>query len=72
MIHKGEMVSVVETAVSLFKEGCSCSQVILTTYGPMVGLDQVAAKSSNGLLVGGKGPDGRVCRAVWLLWWCSG
>ena len=58
------MVSVVEKVVSCFNEGCSCSLAILTTYGPMVGLDRVAAKRNDALLVGGKGPDGRICRAV--------
>lgn len=61
MTRKGEMTSVVAKAVSCFKEGCSCSLAILTAYGPMVGLDRVAAKKSNDLLVGRKG---RVCRAV--------
>jgi hypothetical protein len=58
------MTLVVEKAISCFKEGCSCSLAILTAYGPMVGLDRVAAKKSGALLVGGKGPDGRICGAV--------
>ncbi len=33
----------VEEAVAYFKEGFSCSQAILTAYGPTVGLDRETA-----------------------------
>ena len=42
MTQNSGMPSLVEKAVSCFNEGCSCSLAILTTYGPLVGLDQEA------------------------------
>jgi hypothetical protein len=64
MMGNGEMPSLVEEAVTCFKERCSCSLAILTTYGPLVGLDRELATRSDNLLIRGKVPNGRVCVAV--------
>jgi hypothetical protein len=64
MTKKGEMPSLVEGVVACFKEGCSCSLAILTTYGPLVGMDREAATRNNDLLFWGKGLNGRICDAA--------
>ena len=51
-------------AVSCFKQGCSCSQAILSTYGPLSGLDQETALRLAAGFGGGMGRMGETCGAV--------
>jgi C_GCAxxG_C_C family probable redox protein len=54
----------VEESVSLFEQGFSCSQAILSTYGPGLGMDRdIALKSAEGF-VGGIACLGHTCGAV--------
>jgi len=53
-----------EQAVACFGEGHSCSQAVLSTYGPELGLErELALKAAQGL-GGGMGHLGEVCGAV--------
>ncbi|UCD85357.1 MAG: C_GCAxxG_C_C family protein, partial [Deltaproteobacteria bacterium] len=56
--------SKVKSAVSCFKEGFSCSQVLLSTYGTDFGLDRETALKVAGAFGGGMGRMGEVCGAV--------
>ncbi len=49
----------VEHAVSVFKEGFSCSQAVLSTYGAQFGLDRETALRVAGALGGGMGRMGK-------------
>jgi len=54
----------VEQSVSLFEQGFSCSQAILSTYGPGLGMERdIALKSAEGF-VGGIACLGHTCGAV--------
>lgn len=56
--------SEVESAISRFAKGCSCSQAVLCTYGEKFGLTpELAAKLAVGF-GGGLGRTGRTCGAV--------
>nr|MDO8080477.1 C-GCAxxG-C-C family protein [Candidatus Freyarchaeota archaeon] len=54
----------VERAVSVFKEGFSCSQAMLSTYGTQFGLDRETALRVSGAFGGGMGRMGETCGAV--------
>ncbi|MFX0163142.1 MAG: C-GCAxxG-C-C family protein [Candidatus Hodarchaeota archaeon] len=54
----------VEQAVSCFKEGFSCSQALLSTYGVEFGLDRETALKVSGAFGGGMGRMGETCGAV--------
>ena len=53
-----------ELAVSRFKEGLSCSQAILLTYGEQLGIDQTMALKISASFGGGMARMGEVCGAV--------
>jgi C_GCAxxG_C_C family probable redox protein len=53
-----------ERAVSCFKETFSCSQAILSTYGPELGLEKEIALKVAGAFGGGMARMGEVCGAV--------
>ncbi len=53
-----------EHAVSCFKEGFSCSQAILSTYGPELGLDRQTALRAAQAFGGGMARMGETCGAV--------
>ena len=54
----------VERAVSCFKEGFTCSQALLSTYGPQLGLNHELALKVSGALGGGMARMGETCGAV--------
>jgi C_GCAxxG_C_C family probable redox protein len=54
----------IECAVSCFKEGFSCSQALLSTYGPQFGLNREMALKVSGAFEGGMGRMGETCGAV--------
>lgn len=54
----------VEQAVSCFKEGFSCTQAMLSTYGIEFGLDRETALKVAGAFGGGMGRMGETCGAV--------
>ena len=56
--------SQVERAVSCFQEGFSCSQAMISTYGPQLGLDRELALKVAGPFGAGMGRMGQVCGAV--------
>jgi C_GCAxxG_C_C family probable redox protein len=58
------MNSKVEAAVGCFREGFSCSQVILSTYGGEFGLKEETALRAASGLGAGMGRLGEVCGAV--------
>ena len=58
------MNSKVEAAVGCFREGFSCSQAILSTYGPEFGLAREMALKAGAALGAGMGRLGEVCGAV--------
>lgn len=51
-------------AVSHFKEGLSCSQAMLLTYGQELGIDKAAALKISAPFGGGMARMGEVCGAV--------
>jgi len=53
-----------EQAVSCFSEGFNCSQAVLSTCGPEMGLDRKSALRVAGMFGGGMGHMGNVCGAV--------
>jgi C_GCAxxG_C_C family probable redox protein len=53
-----------EQAVSCFGEGFNCSQAVLSTCGPEMGLDGKSALRVAGMFGGGMGHMGNVCGAV--------
>lgn len=54
----------VERAVSCFEEGFSCSQALLSTYGPQFGLDRETALKVAGAFGGGIARMGQTCGTV--------
>jgi len=56
--------SKVEQAVSCFKDGFSCSQAILSTYGPELGIDKTTALKVSTPFGGGMARMGETCGAV--------
>ena len=54
----------VERAVSCFKEGFSCSQAILSSYGEQFGLNREIALKVSGTFGGGMARMGETCGAV--------
>ena len=56
--------SKVNRAVAIFKEGYSCSQAILSTYGPQLGLEREVALKVASAFGGGMGRMGKTCGAV--------
>ncbi len=54
----------VERAVSCFEEGYSCSQAILATFGPQLGLDREMALKVAGPFGGGMGGMAETCGVV--------
>ncbi len=58
------MNSNVERAVSLFKNGFSCSQALLVTYGVELGLNRETALKIATAFGGGMGSMGETCGAV--------
>ncbi|MFX1257829.1 MAG: C-GCAxxG-C-C family protein [Promethearchaeota archaeon] len=53
-----------ERAVSCFKEGFSCSQAILSTYGARFGLNRELAFRISTAFGGGMGRMGKTCGAI--------
>ncbi|MDD1779478.1 MAG: C-GCAxxG-C-C family protein [Candidatus Helarchaeota archaeon] len=56
--------SKVNRAVAVFKEGYSCSQAILSTYGVQLGLEREIALKVASAFGGGMGRMGKTCGAV--------
>ena len=54
----------VERAVSCFKEGFSCSQAMLSSYGEQFGLNRELALKVSGAFGGGMARMGETCGAV--------
>jgi len=54
----------VERAVSCFKEGFSCSQAMLSSYGEQFGLNREIALKVSGTFGGGMARMGETCGAV--------
>ena len=54
----------VERAVSCFKEGFSCSQALLSTYGAQFGLNREMSLKVSGAFGGGMGRMAETCGAV--------
>jgi C_GCAxxG_C_C family probable redox protein len=54
----------IETAVSAFKKGFSCSQAIFSSYGPGLGIDRKTALKAASAFGGGIGRTGATCGAV--------
>jgi C_GCAxxG_C_C family probable redox protein len=54
----------VERALSRFEQGFSCSQSVLSAYGPQLGLDAELALRVSGAFGGGMARMGRTCGAV--------
>jgi len=54
----------VERAVSCFKDGFSCSQALLSTYGAQFGLNREIALKVSGAFGGGMSRMGETCGAV--------
>jgi C_GCAxxG_C_C family probable redox protein len=57
-------VSRADEAVSTFKEGYSCSQAVLVTFAPELGLERESALKISTTFGGGMGHLGEVCGAV--------
>jgi C_GCAxxG_C_C family probable redox protein len=53
-----------ECAVACFKEGFSCSQAVLATFAPQLGLERETALKIAGAFGGGMGRLGEVCGAL--------
>ncbi len=53
-----------DLAVACFKEGCNCSQAVLSTYAPTLGLDRETALRVAAAFGGGMGRTGETCGAV--------
>ena len=53
-----------EDAVLMFKEGFSCSQAILSTYGQELGIDKATALKISAPFGGGMARMGETCGAV--------
>lgn len=53
-----------EIAVARFKEGFSCSQAVLSTFAPELGLEREAALRVAGAFGGGIARTGQTCGAV--------
>lgn len=56
--------SKVQHAIAVFKEGYSCSQAILSTYGVQLGLERELALKIASAFGGGMGRMGKTCGAV--------
>ena len=54
----------IDTAVSLFSEGFTCSQAVLLAFAPRLGLDPVVAARIASPFGGGIARQGRVCGAI--------
>jgi C_GCAxxG_C_C family probable redox protein len=54
----------VKQALSRFEQGFSCSQSVLSAYGPQLGLDAELALRVSGAFGGGMARMGRTCGAV--------
>ena len=54
----------VESAVSCFKDGFSCAQAMVSTYGAEFGLDRETALKVSGAFGGGMGRMGETCGVV--------
>ena len=54
----------VEQAVACFQEGFSCSQAVLVTFAPQLGLDRDLALKVSGAFGAGMGRMGETCGAV--------
>ena len=54
----------VEHALSRFEQGFSCSQSVLSAYGPQLGLDTELALRVSGAFGSGMARMGRTCGAV--------
>lgn len=63
LCSEGEL-SKVERAVSCFKGGFLCSQALLSTYGPELGLDRETALKVSEVFGGGIARLGKICGAV--------
>lgn len=56
--------STIKQAVSCFEQGFSCSQAVLSAFGPQLGLDRETALRVAGAFGGGMARMGETCRAV--------
>ncbi len=54
----------VENAIHRFRNGLNCSQSVLATYGPRLGLDETLSHKLASGLGGGLGRTGETCGAV--------
>ena len=63
-VKEGSTMSRIESAVSLFNKGYSCSQAVLSTYGPQYGLDEAAALRLATAFGAGMGRMADTCGAV--------
>lgn len=54
----------IERAISYFSEGYNCSQSLILTYGPQLGLSDESAANIGAPFGGGIGRMGEVCGAV--------
>jgi len=54
----------IEDAVKLFKDGFSCSQAILGSFAPSLGLDQTTALRISSVFGGGVAKQAETCGAV--------
>ena len=63
-LDKDKAAQRVERAVSCFKEGFSCSQAILSTYGEELGIDKATALKISAPFGGGMARMGETCGAV--------
>jgi C_GCAxxG_C_C family probable redox protein len=56
--------SLTELAVTRFRDGCSCSQAVFSTYAEPMGLDRETALKVSGGFGGGMGRMAETCGAV--------
>ena len=61
---RSKVVTKVQTAVACFKEGFSCSQAVISTYGPELGLERDTALRLGSAFGAGMGRMGGTCGAV--------
>jgi C_GCAxxG_C_C family probable redox protein len=54
----------VEQAIACFQEGFSCSQAVLSTFAPQLGMDRDLALKVSGAFGAGMGRMGETCGAV--------
>jgi C_GCAxxG_C_C family probable redox protein len=63
-IEAAERAERLESAIAAFREGLSCSQAVLSTYGPHLGLERELALRIAAPFGGGIARTGGICGAV--------